>query len=132
MTLQGQPSQRQTTEQKRAYQAWQSVESIQKEDKKVRGEYGTQARKLAAMIQINGLANTVAFHKSKDNVAQSRLMEHLEAWLQIMLKTDQNLMNYIMETSTENYRRATSEAIVFAGWLKRFVDAKGWKSSEGG
>lgn len=123
------PSQRQTTEQKRAHAAWQAVESMANESAK--SEYGTQARKLAAMIQINGLANTIAFHLSKDNIAQARLVEHLEAWLKTMLKTDRPLMHYIMETSTENYRRATAEAIVYAGWLKRFVDAKGWKSSEG-
>jgi len=57
----------------------------------VRGEYGTQARKLAAMIQINGLANTVAFHYSKDNIAQSKLVEHLEQRLQYMLRTDQQI-----------------------------------------
>jgi len=98
------------------------------------------------MIQTNGLAVTAAFLASKplpknndteQNKDKNRefdcLYRHLHQRLQkLQLATDQvDLMAFIRSASTDQYRRATAELITYATWLKRYVEAKGWKSSEG-
>jgi len=60
----------QTTEQKRAAQAWRDVSSIAE---KLGPRYGPQARRLPTLIQTNGLGQTVAFLKSKPDNRAMRL-----------------------------------------------------------
>lgn len=119
-----QPSYRQTSGQIRAKQAWAAVIEMNNDD--ARCEYLTLARKLAAMIQGNGLAPTVAFYKSKSSTAHRKIVEHLQRRLNYALRLPENedIMQFIMNCSTEDLRRATGEAIVYAGWLKRFADAR--------
>src|SRR5690606_5888329 len=97
---------------------------------------GTLARGLPAMIQTNGLAVMAAFLASKPlgerdkNREHERILAHLGTRLQFVLGSS-DLMTFIRNASTDQYRRATSELITYATWLKRYSEAKGWKSSEG-
>lgn len=126
-------SQRQTTEQIRAVQAWEAIIDIEKQHANVARKYGTLARGLPAMIQINGLAVTAAFLESKapKNHEHERMLDHLGKRLKSVLGIDKDLMTFIRTASTDQYRRATAELITYATWLKRYSEAKGWKSSEG-
>ena len=57
---------RQTIEQERGRQAWDNVSNIKnRNDKKLEQEYRSLARGLNAMIQINGLGQTLGFLKAK-------------------------------------------------------------------
>ncbi|PJF25661.1 MAG: type III-B CRISPR module-associated protein Cmr5 [Phototrophicales bacterium] len=137
MTQKTGQSQRQTTEQIRAVQAWDAITEIEREYPSVTGKYGTLARGLPAMIQTNGLAVTAAFLASKPlgekekNREHERVLTHLGARLHFVLGSGSDLMAFIRTASTDQYRRATAELITYATWLKRYAEAKGWKSSEG-
>lgn len=127
-------------EQQRAKQAWDAVEAVRHESdqarRKFHNEYGTLVRGLPAMIQVNGLASTTAFLKAKaksgndEKREYSILYEQISQRLGKYLYDDRDLMQIIMEGSSDQYRRATAETIAYANWLKRFVEARNWKSSE--
>jgi CRISPR type III-B/RAMP module-associated protein Cmr5 len=137
MTQQTGQSQRQTTEQMRAVQAWDAITEIERDYSGAAGKYGTLARGLPAMIQTNGLAVTAAFLASKPlgengkNREHERMLAHLGSRLDFVLSSGSDLMAFIRVASTDQYRRATAELITYSTWLKRYAEAKGWKSSEG-
>lgn len=126
-------SKRQTTEQRRAAQAWQDVDKgVTDKDK-----YGTLARKLPSMIQINGLGTALAFllakgkNKSKDG--HMEIYAHVSNWVltELQLQKYSELMDLVRKEDMTTYRRATTEAIEYAIWLKRYVEAKDWGSEQG-
>lgn len=77
---------RQTLEQKRAASAWADIEKVTSESEQKK--YGTLARKVPAMIQINGLGTTLAFLKAKgkDKPADGHMLifNHLSAGCSLM------------------------------------------------
>jgi len=90
--------------------------------------YGPQARRLPTLIQTNGLGQTVAFLKSKpDNRAMQELYSHLSSWV---MGGDGDLLSAITQWSSDQYRRATAEALAYALWLRRFAEAEGWAEGE--
>lgn len=142
-----QSTRRQTIEQERSREAWNDIESIMAlrtsenpEDRKVEKKYRTFARKLNAMIQTNGLGQTLAFHfaKSKppkerpnEQNAHYRLLEHLSNWMHDRFSKSiesnrQGLLKWVTreETTSEDYRRATAECLAFGLWLSRFAEAE--------
>jgi CRISPR-associated protein Cmr5 len=141
MQNQNHQSTRKTIEQVRAYQAWEKILDVGNNHPASKNDYGTLVRGLAAMIQVNGLAATMAFlsAKSKGSDAQDSkakahqlVYEHLSARNKDYLHTQQgDILDFIRDCSTDDYRRATAEMIAYANWLKRYAEAKGWKSSEG-
>lgn len=136
---------RQTTEQERAKSAWANVEETN--TKSYKKEYGSQARGLPAMIQTNGLGQTLAFLKAKgknEDNAYKQLYAHLSKWGFARLtggnaaqslpggRTTSDLLEYLIHHDSAVYRRATSEALAYALWLRRFAEAKGWGEEGGG
>lgn len=127
-------------EQQRAKQAWDAVEAVKNESGQARrrfhNEYGTLVRGLPAMVQVNGLASTTAFLQAKaksgndEKREYSILYEQISQRLGKYLYDNRDLMQIIMEGSSDQYRRATAETIAYGNWLKRFVEARNWKSSE--
>lgn len=139
-------SQRQNIEQKRARVAWQQVLSIKNDAPDLQKEYRTQARKLNAMIQINGLGQTLGFHyakwkaKQKDKEPEKKtehyyLLDHLSQWMRTQFKPKNNsaigtgfngLLNWVTheDTTSADYRRATTECLAFGVWLSRFAEAE--------
>lgn len=131
---------RQTTEQERAKSAWGCVEGVA--NKSYRKEYGSQARGLPAMIQTNGLGQTLAFLKAKgknEDNAYKALYGHLSRWGFMRLtgnntarqipnstRTTSDLLEWLINSDSATYRRATTEALAYALWLRRFAEAKGW------
>jgi CRISPR-associated protein Cmr5 len=86
------------------------------------------------MIQTNGLGATLAFLRAKAGTdhaaADYRLYEHIATRIVYYLEyTAGDVMHLIREADTDTYRRATAEAIAFSIWLKRYVEAEGWKAS---
>lgn len=129
-------SYRQTIEQLRAQQAWEAIEQVEREDS-YKHKYGTVARELPARIQVNGLAATMAFLQAKAHSGGDvkleflRMYEHISARLDAHLQIGKpDVLDLIRSEPTEIYRHAAAEAIAYSNWLKRYVEAKGWKSSE--
>lgn len=143
--------QRQNSEQKRGAQAWKDVQDVQKADssseKSLEKEYRSLARGLNAMIQINGLGQTLGFLKAKgkgdSKKAHFLLLKHLTEWMsnpdhfkavngQIMANGSDGLLQWVVDegTSSADYRRATTECMAFGTWLRRFAEAE-LKAPEG-
>lgn len=136
---------RQTIEQERGREAWDCIKNIKKYDKKDQQEYRSLARGLNAMIQVNGLGQTLGFLKAKGKVKDDKgqpkknahysLLEHLTHWMHLHFTTDiedvregknHGLLEWILKetTSSSDYRRATTECLAFGRWLSRFAEAE--------
>jgi CRISPR-associated protein Cmr5 len=134
-------SKRQNSEQKRGRQAWDNVSNIKgKNDKKLEQEYRSLARGLNAMIQINGLGQTLGFFKAKGKNDEKKphyqLLLHLTTWMQepehfkasnsdVMTGYD-GLLRWVTDpdTCSDDYRRATTECLAFGVWLRRFAEGE--------
>jgi len=126
-------TQRQTLEQQRAKHGWADVEEAEKQLGNDKEKYGTLARKLPAMIQMNGLASTLAFFKAKGKSEHKMIVKHLSIWVlgQVKVGSHKDLIDLVRNESVETYRRATAESIEYGIWLKRYVEAKDWGSVDG-
>lgn len=131
---------RQNIEQQRGREAWDNILVIRKLSDKEQKEYRSLARGLNAMIQINGLGQTLGFLNAKAKStsgqynAYSYLLRHLTHWMHehfneaIVDATDtkgDGLLRWIMDTANSaDYRRATTECLAFGTWLRRFAEAE--------
>ncbi len=132
--------QHQNTEQKRGAMAWKDIQEIKgKSNETLEKEYRSLARGLNAMIQINGLGQTLGFLKAKgkgdDTKAHYLLLKHLTAWMQdhftakniiVMKSGHDGLLRWVTDegTSSADYRRATTECLAFGVWLRRFAEGE--------
>lgn len=134
---------RQNIEQERGRQAWENVKAV-----KGMGETGQDYRPLArglnAMIQINGLGQTLGFLRAKSNndkgvpepkKAHYQLLSHLTNWMKGHFPASNvdkigaeyfGLLSWVLDQDTTNtdYRRATTECLAFGNWLRRFAEAE--------
>lgn len=118
----------QTRGQEIARKAAKCVEDIT-QDKKLSPKYGSLARKLPSLILANGLGQTLAFLKSKGYEGGQRDPGKAEGLLydqvsEYVLGKGQDLLTKVMNESSFEYRRHTTEVLAFAGWLKRFAEAE--------
>ena len=123
-------SKRQTKEQERAKYAWECVEEAQSNLSEKASEYGQLARSLPALIQTNGLGQTLAYLMSKGKGDLSKphqlLYLHISKWVtkELGWGENDNLLVKLTQESSANYRRATSEAVALLIWLRRFAEAR--------
>ncbi|GAC1634421.1 MAG: hypothetical protein NVS4B7_21130 [Ktedonobacteraceae bacterium] len=133
---------RQTIEQERGRIAWADVQLVKdKKDKKLEQEYRSIARGLNAMIQINGLGQTLGFLKAKGKNDEKKphylLLMHLTGWMQnkshfkapnseIIGRGYDDLLRWVTheDTTSADYRRATTECLAFGSWLSRFAESE--------
>ena len=121
-------SRQQSLEQKRAAAAWDRVVHIRDHGRDYAKKYGQLAKSAPADIQANGLGQTLAFWRAKTKEEHSQvLFRDVSDWVRSQIKPDvkTGLLEWIMqEATTDEYRRATAEAIAFLNWLKRFAEAE--------
>ena len=122
-------SKQKTTEQERAKHAWHRIEQVDGQGDSVKQNYGSWARKLPAMIQTNGLAQTMAFLCAKGKDHHKLLYQHVSQWM--LEKEDGKLLPTLLEEDSGTYRRRTTEAIAYSLWLRRFAEGKEWGSAQG-
>lgn len=119
-------SQQRSLEQDRAKAAWEKVSEAKKQN--YADKYGQLARSAPADIQANGLGQTLAFWRAKQKDEQYKaLYQHVAGWIKHQLNFSQpaDLLEWIMnKATTDEYRRATTEAIAFLIWVKRFAEAE--------
>jgi CRISPR-associated protein Cmr5 len=115
-------SRQQSLEQQRAALAWDCVRSVT-ENKK---DFVSLARGAPADIQANGLGQTLAFWKAKKEPEHRQLYEAVSQWIRLQMKLGaKDVLEWVTKDATTNdYRRATAEAIAFLTWLKRFAEAE--------
>ncbi|EFH90030.1 type III-B CRISPR module-associated protein Cmr5 [Ktedonobacter racemifer] len=141
-----QPTRRQTIEQRRARQAWENVKFIKDQGTDLSKKYRSLARGLNAMIQINGLGQTLAFLCAKAKCEKKEngeikcnehhyLSLHITRWMKDHFKAHnkdaikdikEGLRDWVIDegTSASDYRRATTECLAFGTWLSRFAEAE--------
>ena len=85
-------------------------------------EYKSYCKKFPSMVQINGLAASVAFLKEKGGT-YLHLIEHIDGWLKICDPPPGNtdLLTYICGMHTAQYRSVTKEVLALFSWLRRFA-----------
>lgn len=120
------PTTQQTIEQKRANRAWQAIKEVKKKE---REKYVSIVRKAPSYILTNGLGQTLAFLRAKSE-AERTLYGHLEAWLKSRLGINKGVMEWLGETDSTTYRRATVEALAYLTWLQRFAEAPEFGAEE--
>lgn len=124
----------QTLDQQRAAFAWDKVNALGGG----LGDYLSLVRQLPAMVQTNGLGQTLAFLLIQDG-AKYRLYEHLQDWLcadsphPVYLAPkpapgqtqgqDLRLIRKLTTGDSLKLRHATLEVQALALWLKRFAEA---------
>jgi CRISPR-associated protein Cmr5 len=139
---QQQETRRQNMEQERGRTAWDNVTKVRdSKNSSLQKEYRSLARGLNAMIQINGLGQTLGFLKAKgkndSSKAHSLLLMHLTDWMRgpnhfsaaniaVMNDGQDGLLKWVVDsaTSSADYRRATAECLAFGAWLRRFAEAE--------
>lgn len=114
-------SPQQTLEQQRAAHAWQRVQAVSQKQK----EFKSLAMSLPADIQANGLGQTLAFLAAKNEAEHQQALKAVTDWVKHRLNIpDNDFLQWLMtKASSDEYRRATTEAIAYAIWLKRFAEA---------
>ncbi len=113
-----------TIEQCRAAAAWQNVKQVKGKD--FAREYKTLAQGAPADIQTSGLGQTLAFWYAKGEPAHKSLLGHLSAWVlrQMGAAAEDSLLHWVMRHNSDEYRRATREALAYLVWIKRFAEAE--------
>jgi CRISPR-associated protein Cmr5 len=108
----------------RAAEAWKAIQAIK--TKSYQGKYGSLARKMPTLIQVNGLGQTLAFLKAKGNGQDHHdaMFNNLSSWVSTRVPGDGDLLNRALNMDSKTYRRATSESLSFLQWLKRFAEAE--------
>lgn len=120
----------------RARDAWERI--VEVKGKEYEGKYSSRARDLPAMIQVNGLAQTLSFLKAKGKEQEPKsrkehlvkLFYHISSWACSRISwedgnSEGTLLERILKTSdTQKYRQATSEVMAYAQWLKRFAEGE--------
>jgi|NOAtaT_6_FD_contig_101_271872_length_4169_multi_3_in_0_out_0_5 CRISPR-associated protein Cmr5 len=105
----------------RASSAWENISKVDATNT----EYGSLAREMPTMIQVNGLAQTLAFLKAKKGKHHSLIFEHLSGWVCNHLNfKNGDLLENVIRIESQEYRRATSESLAYLQWIKRFSEGK--------
>ncbi|GCF11707.1 type III-B CRISPR module-associated protein Cmr5 [Dictyobacter arantiisoli] len=139
---------KQNSEQRRGRHAWTSIQEIKgltdKSHKEREKKYRSLARGFNAMLQINGLGQTFGFicAKSKPDKQKSEVRneyyyfaQHITNWMKenfranniaVMEKEQNGFLTWIIDndTTSADYRRATTECLALGVWLRRFAEAE--------
>jgi CRISPR-associated protein Cmr5 len=128
-------------DQARALQAWTHIgDPANAERVKIKdysGDYKSLVKSFPAMILTNGIGQALAFLRAKGKYGQPdenkgkpqhrALYKHISLWVTKEIydgqPTDQ-LMQEIIQGTSDKYRRATTETLAFVAWLKRFAEAE--------
>jgi CRISPR-associated protein Cmr5 len=121
-------SRQRSLEQKRTQAAWASVAEVK--GKAWQKDYRQLALSAPALIQTNGLGQALAFwrvkSKGENGKGFDQLYKDVAEWTGKSVKNDKkDLLLWIIEDApVSEYRRATTEAIAFLSWVKRFAEAE--------
>lgn len=99
--------------------------------RKVKGqptEYVNLAKGAPALVMSQGLMQTLAFFQSKGEEHHKHLLSHILEWLEkrkiIKVASFKEAMGELAEMSSENYLRATQEALAVLKWIRQLAAAQ--------
>jgi CRISPR-associated protein Cmr5 len=114
-------------EKQRAEFAYEKVEEFineNSEDSKKLKEYKSYVKKIPSLIQTNGLAATFAFMYSKKGTYEV-IYKQVEKWLKEerkIKKDEEELIRWMINLTSPEYRRVTNEVMGLFVWLRRFAE----------
>lgn len=90
--------------------------------KEIKKDYKSYVKKIPMMILNNGLGATFAFvySKKKSGNAYELIYKQTNDWLNKDSKED--LVKWIIDKNSQEYRATTNEVLALFNWLKRFAD----------
>jgi len=108
-------------EKDRAIFAFACVEDANQNDK-IKKDYKSYVRKIPMMILNNGLGATIAFiySKKKEENAYALIDRQILKWFKLDEKED--LVQWIINKNSQEYRAVTNEVLTLFSWLKRFAE----------
>ncbi|MFZ2969466.1 MAG: type III-B CRISPR module-associated protein Cmr5 [Sulfuricurvum sp.] len=84
-------------------------------------EYKAYIKKIPMMILTNGLGATFAFvYSKKDKDAYGLIYKQVDEWLKVPQNVE--LVKWIIDQESPEYRAVTNEVLALFNWLKRFAD----------
>ncbi len=113
-----------TIRQKYASNVYEAVKRYQKENsenKTALDEYGGMALKLPVLVHTAGLAQALAFVKSRDKSAMDALLEDLAEV--IGEKNADNLLEKSRESKLQDYIYLTKKSLTALEWFKRYAQS---------
>lgn len=113
-------------EQGRAKYAFEAVNGISRNGSEdLKKKYKSVAKKLPVLIKTNGLGQTLAFIKER-NQGYDKLYDQIGNWLQTedakKLVPQGELVERIIRLQSPVYRQVTVETLALLNWIRRFVD----------
>ena len=119
-------------EQECARYAWEQVRSL---DTQTLGAYKNVAKSMPALVMTNGLMQTLAFLKGKNEKKRPEygaLLQHIVGWLRNtgVVPVQQAEFASMMEwwssdrCTTQHYQQATEQALAVLTWIRYFSDAR--------
>jgi len=104
--------------QKRSQFAYGCVSDANK--KSFKKDYKSYVKKIPMMILTNGLGATFAFiySKKKKSEAYELIYKQVGDWFEI----EEDLVKWIIDQKSPQYRATTNELLALFNWLKRFAD----------
>ena len=112
-----------TREQLRAERASVMVASLKPE---VIVDYSAEVRAFPSLVHQAGLAPALANLKAKGGTAKGFLYDHVSVWVceSTFNEPKGDALTLIVKNPAVHLLRAQEEALAFALWLKRFVEAR--------
>jgi CRISPR-associated protein Cmr5 len=106
-------------ERDRAKEAYKYVTEAN-DNENIRDDYKSYVKKIPMMILNNGLGATFAFiySKKKNSNAYEVIYNQIQEWL----NADKDLVEWIINQDSQEYRATTNEVLALFNWLKRFAD----------
>ncbi|MBD3215192.1 MAG: type III-B CRISPR module-associated protein Cmr5 [Candidatus Lokiarchaeota archaeon] len=116
-----------TVEQGRAKFAYERVQKIVNAEESWSSDYKSYLKRIPMLIKTNGLAATIAFILKKDSAAYKRIYEDCTEWIKkdpkrVFNLDDRELIKYILDLDSSEYRAFTSEILSFIKWMSRFAN----------
>lgn len=115
-------------EQGRAAYAYEQVRDfMSSKPKTVSKEYRSYLKKMPAMVQMNGLGETLAFYYAKDETHRDIYFQVIR-WLQrkygkqLLGNNESEALHAILRMDSPDYRVMSMEVVALVNWMRRFAD----------
>lgn len=116
----------------RAAFAFQKVKDfVQGGNEKRNKEYSSYIKKLPAMIQTNGLGQSLAFYYANKNNVYGDIYRQIEEWIRkkqpgLLSKYthqgNEEFVEIIINMNSGDYRIISNEVLAYLNWMRRFAD----------
>lgn len=106
------------------------VEKNNQQEKKLK-EYRAYVKKLPAMIQVNGLGQTLAFCTAAKSEVYRELNRQIHDWVKqkqpdlldrFRENMDMKLVQIVVSMNSNEYRIISNEVLALLSWMRRFAD----------